>query len=165
MWELDHKEGWALKNCFQIVVLEKTLESPLVCKEIKSVNSKGNQPWIFTWKDWGWSWSSNTLATWCKELTHWEWPWCWERLKVKRRRVQQRMRRLDGITDWMDMNLSKWRTGKPGVLQSIGSQRVRCELVTEQQMFPTSRLIILNGPLMSSLTLQPCPLVIQTLRM
>ena len=48
MWELDHKEGWALKNwCFWIVVLEKTLESPLDCKEIKSVNPKGNQPWIF----------------------------------------------------------------------------------------------------------------------
>ena len=48
MWELDHKEGWVLKNwCFQIVVLEKTLESPLDCKEIKHVNPKGNQPWIF----------------------------------------------------------------------------------------------------------------------
>ena len=48
MWELDHKESWALKNwCFQIVVLEKTLESPLDCKEIKLVNPKGNQPWIF----------------------------------------------------------------------------------------------------------------------
>ena len=48
MWELDHKEGWVPKNrCFQIVVLEKTLESPLDCKEIKLVNSKGNQPWIF----------------------------------------------------------------------------------------------------------------------
>ena len=48
MWELDHKEGWALKNwCFQIVVLEKTLESPLDSKEIKPVNPKGNQPWIF----------------------------------------------------------------------------------------------------------------------
>ena len=48
MWELDHKEGWAQKNrCFQIVVLEKTLESPLDCKEIKPVNLKGNQPWIF----------------------------------------------------------------------------------------------------------------------
>jgi len=34
------------------------------------------------WKDWCWSWNSNTLATWCKELTHWEWPWYWERLKV-----------------------------------------------------------------------------------
>ena len=48
MWELDHKEGWALKNwCFLTVVLEKTLESPLVCKEIKPVNPKGNQSWIF----------------------------------------------------------------------------------------------------------------------
>ena len=49
MWELDHKEGWALKNwCFQTVVLEKTLESPLDSREIKPVNPKGNQPWIFT---------------------------------------------------------------------------------------------------------------------
>ena len=49
MWELDHKEDWALKNwCFQTVVLEKTLESPLDYKEIKSVHPKGNQPWIFT---------------------------------------------------------------------------------------------------------------------
>ena len=48
MWELDHKEGWALKNwCFQIVVLEKTIDSPLDCKEIKPANPKGNQPWIF----------------------------------------------------------------------------------------------------------------------
>ena len=48
MWELDHKEGWVLKNwCFQIVVLEKTLESPLDSKRIKPVNPKGNQPWIF----------------------------------------------------------------------------------------------------------------------
>ena len=48
VWELDHKEGWALKNwCFQTLVLEKTLESPLDCKEIKSVNPKGNQPWTF----------------------------------------------------------------------------------------------------------------------
>ena len=49
MWELGHKEGWALKNwCFQTVMLEKTLESPLDCKEIQPVSPKGNQPWIFT---------------------------------------------------------------------------------------------------------------------
>ena len=49
MWELHNKEGWALKNwCFQIVVLEKTPDSPLNCKEIKPVSPKGNQPWIFT---------------------------------------------------------------------------------------------------------------------
>ena len=48
MWELDYKEGWVLKNgCFRIVVLQKTLESSLDCKEIKPVNPKGNQPWIF----------------------------------------------------------------------------------------------------------------------
>ena len=49
MWELDHKEGWALKNwCFQTVMLEKTLDNPLDSKEIKAANPKGNQPWIFT---------------------------------------------------------------------------------------------------------------------
>ena len=48
MWELDHKKGWVLKNwCFWIMVLEKTLESPLDCKKIKPVNPEGNQPWIF----------------------------------------------------------------------------------------------------------------------
>ena len=72
IWELDHKEGWALNNwCVQTRVLEKTLESPLDSKEIKPVNPKGNQSWIFPgilgipwkipWKDW--CWSSNTLAT------------------------------------------------------------------------------------------------------
>ena len=47
MWELDHKEDWGLKNCFWTVVLEKALESPLDSKEIKPVNTKENQPWIF----------------------------------------------------------------------------------------------------------------------
>ena len=48
IWELDHKEGWVLKNiCFWNVVLDKTLESPLDCKEIQPVNPKGNQSWIF----------------------------------------------------------------------------------------------------------------------
>ena len=51
MWQLDSKESWALKNwCFWSVVLEKTLESPMDCKEIKSANPKGNQPWIFIWR-------------------------------------------------------------------------------------------------------------------
>ena len=47
MWELDHKEGYVPKDCFQIVVLGKTLEHPLDSKEIKPVNPKGNEPWIF----------------------------------------------------------------------------------------------------------------------
>ena len=51
IWDLDHKEGWALKDwCFWTVVFEKTLESPLGCKEIKPVHSKGNQSWIFSGK-------------------------------------------------------------------------------------------------------------------
>ena len=51
MWELDHKASWAPKNwCFQTVMLEKTLESPLDCKEIQLVHPKGKQPWIFTWR-------------------------------------------------------------------------------------------------------------------
>ena len=78
MWELDPKEGWVLKNgCFWIVVREKTLESPLHSK-IKPVNPKGNQPR----KDSCWSYSSYTLATWCKEPTHWKRFWCWERLRA-----------------------------------------------------------------------------------
>ena len=74
MWELADKENWAAKNWwFWTVVLEKTLESPLDCKEIQ---------WVLNihWKDW--CWSANTLATWCEELTHWKRHWCWERLKA-----------------------------------------------------------------------------------
>ena len=85
MWELDQKEGWAPKNwCFWTVVLEKTLESPLNSKEIKPVNHKGNQPWIFIGRN---DAEAETpilcLGTWCKELTHWKRLWCWERLKAK----------------------------------------------------------------------------------
>ena len=82
MWELDYKESWVLKNwCFWTVVLEKTLESPLDCKEIQPVHPKGNQSWIFFGRT-CWSQNSSTLATWCEELIHWERSWCWERLKV-----------------------------------------------------------------------------------
>ena len=59
------------------------------------------------WKDWCWSWSSNILATWCKELTHLKRPWCWGKIEGGRRRGWQRMRYLNGITDSMDMSLSK----------------------------------------------------------
>ena len=80
MWELDHKESWALKNwCYWTVVLEKTLESSLDHKEIQPVHPKGDQFWGVHWKDWCWSWNSNTLATWWEELTRWKRPWCWER--------------------------------------------------------------------------------------
>ena len=74
---------WSPKNWyFQTVVLEKTLETSSDCKEIKLVNSKGNQLKIH-WKDCCWSWSSNPFPTWCEEPTHWKRPWCCERLKTK----------------------------------------------------------------------------------
>ena len=82
MWELDHKEGWVPKNwCFQIVVLEKTLESPLNCKEIKPVNSKGNQPWIFIGRT-----DAEAGAPILRppdEPIHWKRPWSSERLTAK----------------------------------------------------------------------------------
>ena len=127
MRELDSEESWVPKNwCFWTVVLEKALESPLDCKEIKSVNLKRKSVLNIRWKDWCWSWSSNTLATWCKKLTHWKRPWCWERPKA-------RGEGDDGGSDgWMASptrqtwvwasSRSWWWTGKPGVLQYMGSQ-------------------------------------------
>ena len=119
------KKGWVPKNwCFWTVVMDKTLESPLDCKEIKPVHPKGDQ--CVHWKDWCWSWSSNTLATWCKELTHWKRPWCWERLRAG---GEGDDRGWDGWmaspTQWTWVWASSgswWWTGKPWVLQSVGLQ-------------------------------------------
>ena len=60
------------------------------------------------WQNWCWSWSSSTLATWCEESTHEKRPWFWERLKAKGEGRRQRIRRLDSVTDSLDMNLSKF---------------------------------------------------------
>ena len=82
MWELDYKESWAPKNwCFWTVVLEKTLESPLDFKEIQPVSPKGNQSWMFIGRTDAEA-ETPKLWAWCKELTHWKKPWCWERLKA-----------------------------------------------------------------------------------
>ena len=103
MWELDHKESWKLKNWyFWTVLLEKTLESPLDCKEIIPVNPKGNQSWIFIGR-------TDALATWWEELTEWKRPWYWGKIEGRRRKEWQRLRWLDVITNWMDMSLRKLR--------------------------------------------------------
>ena len=137
MWQLDHKEGWTPNNwCFQTVILEKTLESPLGCKEIKPVSPKGNQSQIFIGRTDADTEASSTLVTSCVEPTDWKKTLMLGKIEGWRRRGQQRMRRLDAIIDSMDMSLRKLqemvKEGKPGVLQSMGSQRVGYDLVTEQ---------------------------------
>ena len=123
MWELDLKEGWVPKNwCFRTVVLDKPLESPLDSKEIKLVKRKSILN--IHWKDW--SRSSNTLATWCKEPTHWKRPWYWERLKAGGEgddRGQDGWMASPTQWTWVWINSgSWWWTGRPGVLQSMESQ-------------------------------------------
>ena len=133
MWELNHKEGWELKNwCFWTVVLKETLESPLQSKKIKQVNPKGNQSWIFTRRT-----DAEAEAPILRppDVTSLEKTLMLGKIEGRRRRGRQRMRWLDGIKDSMAMSLSKlrrwWRTGKPGVLQSMGSQRAGLNWATE----------------------------------
>ena len=85
------------------------------------------------WKDWCWSWISNTLATWW-ELTHLKRPWCWERLKAGEGDDRGWDGRMASLTQWTWVwinSRSWWWTGKPGMLQSMGSQRVGHDCVTE----------------------------------
>ena len=97
------KESWGLKNwCFWTVALEKTLESPLDCKEIQPVNPKGNQSWIFIGRTAAEA-ETPILWPWSKELTHWKRLLMLGKIEGKRRRGWQRMRWLDGITHWMDI--------------------------------------------------------------
>ena len=107
MWELDYKESWARKNwCFWTVVLEKTLESPLDCKEIQPVHPKGNQFWIFIGMT---DAEAETPILWPFDEKNWligkdpdaGKDWSGEE------KGQQRMRWLDCITDSMDMNLDE----------------------------------------------------------
>ena len=134
--ELTCEEDWVPKNwCFWTVVLEKTLESPLDCKEIQPVHPKGDQSRVFIVKDWCWGWNSNTLATSCEELTHWKRLWCWEGLGAggegDDRGWDGWMASLTRLT-WVWLNSgSWWWTGRPGVLRFMGSQKVGHDWATE----------------------------------
>ena len=132
MWELAHKEGWVLKNwCFWTV--EKTLESPLDCKEIKPVNPKGNQSWILTG---GIDTESEAPIFWPPDVK--------SRLTGKDLNAGKDWRQEEkGTTEDEMASLTQWTcvwaspgrwlwTGKPGMLQYMGSQRVRHDWMTEQ---------------------------------
>ena len=126
-WTIKQAEHWRI-DAFDCGVGEDSWEflglrgdpiSPCYRRSVLSVH----------WKDWCWSWNSNTLATWCKDLTHWKRPWCWERLKAG---GEGDDRGWDGWMAlltlwtwvWVDSG-SWWWTGRPGMLQFMGLQRVR----------------------------------------
>ena len=133
MWELDHKEGWAPKNwCFWTVVLEKTLESPSDCREIKPVNPKGYQSWIFIGRT-----DTETPILWPPDAKNWL-------LRKDPDAGKDWSQEDKGMTEWDGWMASPtwwtwvwassrrwWWTGKPGMLQSMGSQRVRHDWATE----------------------------------
>ena len=108
LWELDHKEGWVPKIwCFWTVVLEKTLESPSDCKEIKPVNSKWNQPKIFIGRTDAKSETPILLPVDVKGQLTGKYINAWIDWRQEEKRVAEDERWSDNITDSMDMNLSK----------------------------------------------------------
>ena len=135
-------ESWTIKkaecqriDAFELWCWRRLLRVPWTERRSNQSILKEISPEYFHWKDWCWSWNSNTLATWCKELTHWRIPWCWERLKAGGEGDE---RRWDGwmasLTWWTwvwESSRSRWWTGQPGVLQSVGSKRVGHDWVTE----------------------------------
>ena len=129
MWELYCEEGWAPKNwCFWTVVLEKTLESPLDCREIQPVHHKGDQSWVFIGRT---DAKAETPILWLPHVKSWliEKTLMLGEIGGRRRRGQQRMRWMDGITDSMDVSLSElrklmmdresWRSAIHGVTHNL----------------------------------------------
>ena len=135
MWELDSKESWVPKNCcFWTMVLEKTLESPLDCKEIQPVHPKGNQSWIFIGRI---DAETETPILWPPDAKSWliskdpdaGKDWGQEEKGTTEDEMVGWHHQLDG---WVWVNSgSWWWRGRPGMLQPMGSQRVRHDWATE----------------------------------
>ena len=121
-------------GAFELWCWRRLLRVPWDARRSNQSILKGIGPGVH-WKDWCWSWNSNTLATWHEELTHLKRPWCWERLRAG---GEGDNRGWDGWMAsptqwtwvWMDSS-SWWWTGRPGVLRFMGSQRVGHDWVTE----------------------------------
>ena len=132
-WTIKKAEHWRI-DTFELWVGEDSWES-LELQGDQASNPKGNQSWLFM-EGLMLKLKSNTMATWCEELTHLKRPWCWERLKAgegDNRGWDDWMASLTWWTWVWASSGSWWRTGKPGRLQSMGSQRgghdwVRIEL-------------------------------------
>ena len=134
-WTIKKAEGQRI-DAFELWCWEKTLESPLDCKEIQPVHPKGNQSWIFIGRT---DVEAETPIVWpphsCKELTHWKRPWCWERFRAGGKGDDR------GWDGWMALptrrtwvwvdSRSWWWTGRPGVLPFMRSQRVGHDWATE----------------------------------
>ena len=134
IWEFNCEESWAPKNCFWTVVLEKTLERPLDCKEIQPVHSKRDQRWVFFGRN---DAKAETPVLWPPHAKSWLTgkEWCWEGLGAGEKGDD---RGWDGwmasptLWTWVWVNSgSWWWTGRPGVLQFMGSQRVGHDWATE----------------------------------
>ena len=133
MWELDYKETWAPKTLSVGEVLEKTLESPLDCNEIQPSILKEISP-EYSLEGLMLKLKLNSLATRCEELTHLKRPCCWERFKAGGGDDRGWDGWMASPTQWTwvwESSGNWWWTGRPGVLQSMGSQRVGHNWVTE----------------------------------
>ena len=123
MWELDWEESWALRNwCFWTVVLEKTLESPLDCKEIQPVHSKGDQSWLFIGQTYG---EAETPILWPPDTKRWlisKDPDAGKDWRQEEKGMTEDEIRSPTQWTWVWVNSwSWWWAGRPGMLQSMGS--------------------------------------------